>query len=190
MGDKTTASFRNGIPVAQRWLMSSDVIREELASLRGEMMKAAAPWAHCPADAEDLVQGALVRALEKGDKLRHENVGAWVRTILRHMAVDGWRRQRRQVPLSDRMSDQMEAPVPETRPWWESVATENVLAALPACSAPCRRVYELHVQGLPPVVIAGRLGIAPTTVATRLFRARAQLRRILEGQAERGELAC
>jgi RNA polymerase sigma-70 factor (ECF subfamily) len=162
-------------------LMESQRVEQRLASLRGEMMKVAMCWVQRPADADDLVQAALMRALEKADRIPLDNLAAWLRTILKHLAIDGWRRQRHEVALDERLSGLLEAPVSEARPWWYELGIEDVRTALPHCRETYRRVYEMYLfDGLAPDAIARQLGIAVGTVATRLFRARAQLRQILQ----------
>jgi len=160
--------------------METERIEDQLASLRGELIKAAMVWVQHPADADDLVQGAFVRALEKRDQIPRENLSAWLRTILKHLMIDAWRRQRHELPFDERLAGALESPAPCAWPWWLELSVEDVRAALPHCREVHRRVYEMQViEGLRPETIAQRLGIAPGTVATRLFRARAEIRQIL-----------
>jgi DNA-directed RNA polymerase specialized sigma24 family protein len=95
--------------------------REDMAVLRGQLMASAAPWANCRADAEDLVQGALMRALEQGRGLGGDNVRGWLTTILRNLAIDTWRKESRKVPLSEYIEDRITVPVVEPPVAWASL---------------------------------------------------------------------
>jgi len=154
---------------------------DQLARLHSDLMRSAAGWTRCHADAEDLVQGALTRALEKPRPLDQSKIVVWIRVIMNHLAIDFWRREARTVPFDPSLIEAKEAPASEPLASWRRVDVEHVRDALRLCRSPYRETYELHlVQGLSQPEIAQRLDIPPATVSTRLHRARRELRQILE----------
>ena len=121
-----------------------------------------------PQEAEDAVQDAFVRFLEKApDHL--ENPSAWLTRVL----VNGCRSRlrlawRRVGPLPDTLP----APGPE-----EGQELEELYSLPPED----RAVIHLHYyEGYSTAELAKMLGCRPGTVRSRLFRARERLRKLLE----------
>ena len=141
------------------------------------------------ADADDLVQLAMVKALEfRGRMWRNTNLKAWLRTVMHHQVIDDSRRARRRVPwvqqLDQLPAPNVRAPDQEAEVVWEALSSDDVKQALARCPAPLRLPFELQqFQGLSLEEIAGILAIPRATVATRLFRVRARLRRMLTASA-------
>jgi RNA polymerase sigma-70 factor, ECF subfamily len=131
-----------------------------------------------PADADDLVQETLLRALKAAPSLRHEEkIEAWLYQIARN-AVAEYRRQRARLsPLDD---------IPEHLPDTPSQEDAALLctclkALLPLLHPPYAELIEaVDLEGEPPSVAAGRLGLTPGNLKVRLHRARRQLRARLE----------
>ena len=121
-----------------------------------------------PQEAEDAVQDAFVRYLEKAPE-ELDNPGAWLMRVL----VNGCKSRLRLVwrrvgPLPDTLP----APGPEER---------EVLAELFDLPPEDRAVIHLHYyEGYSTVEIAQMLGCRPGTVRSRLSRARDKLRKQLE----------
>jgi len=130
------------------------------------------------ADADDLVQDTLERAIARQDRYREgSNLRSWTFTLMHNLHIDGCRRARRQRHLADFEEDR------------SSLATRE----------PPRQLWALHLKdfsecfrhlrsdeqdvlllvglkGLPYEEAARQLGIALGTVKSRLFRARVHLR--------------
>lgn len=124
-------------------------------------------------EAQDAVQDAFLRYLEKAPE-RLEDPGAWLMRVLVNRCRDICRRSRRRgtVPLLQ----ELPVPGPEERQELEE------LYALPP---PDRAVIHLrYCEGRSTAEIARILGVREGTVRSRLTRARARLRRLLE-DAER-----
>jgi RNA polymerase sigma-70 factor (ECF subfamily) len=135
-------------------------------------------------DADDLVQDTLERALRAVDRFdEHSNVQAWLRTIMYHVAVDRSRqraRRRTECHIQDLPTEPEEPP-----PAWSAISVEQVRAAAERLSAPLRVAYRLHVEeNLSYEQMSVRMAVPLGTVATRLYRARLQLRRLLEQDLE------
>ncbi len=137
------------------------------------------------ADACDLVQDALERALRSFDRFTPgTNARAWLFTIVRHTFLNRCR-DRHDERRADCIDDvQIAAPGPTERPTWDAVSTEQLEDAIENLSDDFGRVYRMHaIDALSYQEIAGRLGIPTNTVGTRLARARLKLRSMLEGAA-------
>lgn len=125
------------------------------------------------ADAEDLVQDCVVRAMARERGWRGENLRAWLFAILtnRHRNLRrGARRAPPTRPLDE--ADGVAAPMPEPDPL-ERDRLDAALQALP----PERRAVLLLVvlEQLSYAEAAAVLGIPLGTVMSRLSRARRQL---------------
>jgi len=129
--------------------------------------------------ADDSAQEALVRAfgsLDRFDETRP--FGPWLKQITVHRAIDHLRARKRLDPLPEdafhawSVGDSAED---DLRLW----AVTDAVAALPDGR---RLVVVLHYWlDLPLEEIAGVLGLPFGTVASRLARAKAELRAVLEG---------
>ena len=123
-----------------------------------------------PQEAEDAVQDAFLKLLEKGPE-KLERPDAWLMRVLvngcRSRLRLGWRRV---------------GPLPDTLPDLREEEREELeeLYALPPAD---RAVIHLHYyQGYSTGEIAQLLGQRPGTVRSRLARARSRLKRLLEGE--------
>jgi RNA polymerase sigma-70 factor (ECF subfamily) len=134
------------------------------------------------ADAEDLVQDTLERALRaRGRYDEQGNRFGWLATILRNRFRDGYRASRRRAVPCDGI-DQLAMPEPVEPSAWERVTDAQLDGALAQLEPGFRNVYELYARGFAYAEIARELGISINTVGTRLLRARAKLKTILDAR--------
>lgn len=150
------------------------------------MLRVAMSLTRDPADAEDLVQDALVRAFGALDRFDGRHPRAWLLTILRRTHLNRVRK-RRAVLLSDgddaaRALEEMGPRVPSSEEVAMSVAFEPAVArALRALPADYFAVVDLvDLQGLSYAQAAEHLGIPRGTVMSRLHRARQRIRKSLD----------
>lgn len=141
---------------------------------------------HGVADAEDLVQDTLERALEHLEQLRgwsHDTRRAWLCTTLQRRFLDLYRRQRTEALEAPHL-ELVRAPVlvREPRAWrpWEHISEEELRHAVTALRLPLRTAFELHREGLRYKAIAERLGTTPGTVGFWLHQARRELKARLQ----------
>jgi RNA polymerase sigma-70 factor (ECF subfamily) len=153
----------------------------DLGSLRPMLVKMARRFAD-RIDAEDLVQEAFARALERRGALRPgTDFKVWMKPVIRNLAIDEGRKRKRFRPLEEVRAPGVSAPVPAADPAWTAFDADDVRRALAHCPDELRTTFELHYwQLLPLDAIATQLGVARATIGTRLFRARAYVRRTLE----------
>jgi RNA polymerase sigma-70 factor (ECF subfamily) len=134
-------------------------------------------------DAEDLVQSTLERLWAlRGAALPVHALALLAQTIVRRLAIDRarkaarWQLIERPVAMEVAPTELAAAGSGEAEARG-SISPAELSAALERCAPLDRQAFELHyVHGLRYTDIASRLGIAMGTVATRLHRARAQLR--------------
>ncbi|CAM3340791.1 RNA polymerase sigma factor [Mycolicibacterium frederiksbergense] len=145
------------------------------------------------ADAEDLVQETILRAYLRFDTFQAgSNVRAWLRKIMFNLMIDTHRTTKRRPPedligcMSSEAADFIDRFRPEVRS-----AEDHVIDALSGDVAKAVRalpddlrltVYYADVLGYRNTEIAEMMAIPTGTVASRLYRARKQLRGELESQ--------
>lgn len=132
---------------------------------------------HDPAEAEDLVQESLTRALtyaRKGKTIK--NPRAYLFAILKNVLADKWSRKRRSismVPLDDDTDVIVEAPNQIARIQWNELV--EAIGKLPEGQ---RQVITLvGLEGVPYQSAAEIMDIPIGTVMSRLNRGREALRR-------------
>lgn len=130
-------------------------------------------------EAEDVVQEAMVRALEVGPR-QPEALPGWLRTVTRNLAFKRLRTRARvrhreeDVAHSERLPSAADLVERET-------SLQGVVAAVLDLPEHYRRVVLMrYFEGLPPRKIAAQLGEQVTTVRTRLHRALKLLREKLD----------
>ena len=142
----------------------------------------------CRADAEDVAQESLVRAL--GRLERHApglSFSGWLFTIVRRTCLNHLRAARRRSAREAAHGVRL-ATAPHEEPWAVAAAQEETerLWAVAARALPERQFTALWlrtVEDLPVADIARVLGRPPATVKVLLFRGRQRLAAILEPPA-------
>jgi RNA polymerase sigma-70 factor (ECF subfamily) len=132
-----------------------------------------------PALAEELLQSAYVRTLEKGGELREgEGAVAWFYRLLRNALVDHYRRNAAEGRALEREArEASEAVEPELEQAICACIHELLPALKPEYAALVRQV-DLEGRSVPDV--AREAGITPNNAGVRLHRARQALKRQLE----------
>jgi RNA polymerase sigma-70 factor (ECF subfamily) len=152
-------------------------VREHKVSLRALALR----LCRNSADADDLVQDTLERALRRFDLLKPgSNVRSWLLMVLHHRFIDLCRLRARH-PSATSLDGHDATALTEDAAPWDSITEEDVQAAVARLPDDLRDAYELRIHELRSYEEIGRiLGIATMTVGTRLMRARRRLRELLE----------
>lgn len=134
------------------------------------------------ADAEDLVQEALARALSRADKFRPgTNLRAWLFTILHNVHVNQVRQKVSrpdEVPVED-VEYRLASPARQE----ERIELRDMSRALDALPLEQRQVLLLvALEGLKYDEVAEALGVPIGTVMSRLSRGREAVRARLAGE--------
>jgi RNA polymerase sigma-70 factor (ECF subfamily) len=160
----------------------------DLSELRAVVLRTALVLTRNRADAEDLVQTAFIRALDRSESLDADtNWPAWMKTVIRNLAVDLARRNQRW-----RLTELVESTQPGPASAesisdgaWSAVTPEQLSAAVDSIDAHYQTVYRMHHhEGASYAQMAEQLQIPVRTVGTRLHRARGRIRdRLLKTMA-------
>jgi RNA polymerase sigma factor (sigma-70 family) len=125
--------------------------------------------------AEEIVQDAFVRSLDRGDEIRDSAIG-WFYGVLRNAVVD---RQRRQA-VADRRLAELSAELAS------SERAEELDAVVCRCVGELARTLKpeyadvlqrVEIDGVPVKDYADAAGISASNAGVRIFRAREALRR-------------
>jgi RNA polymerase sigma-70 factor (ECF subfamily) len=133
------------------------------------------------ADAEEILQAAFVKSMEKSDSLRDsETVVAWFYRLLRNAAVDHYRHkdaERRALKRLAGMSPDAETPEPD----FENAVCQCVNDLLPTLKDDYSTlVTRVDLEGASIAEVAAELGMTPNNTRVKLHRARTALRKQLE----------
>lgn len=152
-----------------------------LVRLLPELRRRARYLAGKSVEIHDLVQETCRRALDAERRfLPGSDLRAWLFCIMRNIHRDRLRSSGREILIGGGWENVCQPPR-ESRPVWLDTSDEDLSSALVTLTAIHQEVFQLHaVEGLRYSEIARRLGIPVNTVATRLRRARIQIRRALE----------
>jgi RNA polymerase sigma-70 factor (ECF subfamily) len=132
--------------------------------------------------AEEVLQAAFVKGVEKGDGLREEESAvAWFYRLLRNALVDAHRRQLRERRLLEAQAAEPPSSTEDVEGLEQTVCscvTELAGTLKPEYAAALRRV---ELEGASLSTFAQEAGITPGNAAVRLHRARQALgRRLIE----------
>lgn len=137
------------------------------------------------AEAEDLVQDALIRAYRGIGGFDGRHPRAWLLTILRNTHINRNRRRRPELLRDpDAATDRMISAASDER---TDAGVDNeidveIIRALDSLDEPFRRVVELvDIDGLSYAEAAEVLDVPVGTVMSRLHRARSRIRDRLDG---------
>jgi RNA polymerase sigma-70 factor (ECF subfamily) len=179
----TTTSLSNPIP-------TTDSFARDLIAIRPELRARALRLTRDEAQAEDLVQDAIERALRFREQFQPgTNLKSWAQTIVFSLFVTGWRRRRRE---RDAVKSLAIDPCS-----WTAREAETTDAQMKDLSPKVRRALEELPRSFRDVVLmvdvdersyrdaADALGVPIGTVMSRLHRARKALAATLsEEQAQ------
>lgn len=154
-----------------------DAFGEELLGQLPHLRNYALSLTQDPAEASDLVQDCVLKALEKRHQYTEDTfMRRWLFTILRNRYLDQWRQRSRrgpQVPVEDCPQASLSRPASQDD-WMELRSCQQQLGRLGACD---RAILLLSVfTPLSHKEIAAALDVAEGTIRSRLSRTRAQLR--------------
>lgn len=151
---------------------------ESLAEERGRYVAFVQKHVGSRALAEDIVQQAFVKGLERGGEIRREeSVVAWFYRMLRNAVIDHFRRSEvseRALEAWAHELDRHESPGAET----EAEICQCILAGLHQLKPEYRQALEVaDMQSRPLAELAEEAGITESNAAVRVHRARNALRK-------------
>jgi RNA polymerase sigma factor (sigma-70 family) len=130
------------------------------------------------AAAEDILQQAFVRGLERAEGVPEDSVVAWFYRVLRNAVVDHFRRRGASARALEAVAAELDAeegtPSPDTRDAICQCVRRVAATLKPEYAAALQRV---EVDGLAVQAFAAEAGITANNAAVRVHRAREALRR-------------
>lgn len=166
-----------------KWFQSQAQRRlaAEVEGSRARLYRMAYAWCHDHALADDLVQEALARGLDRIGQLRDDaKVGGWLFSILNRCWLDHLRARREEVSDEELAGLPAESPGPDGHAERRETVRRirNAVATLPLGQ---RQVVTLvDLEELSYAEVAEILAVPIGTVMSRLCRARQALRELLE----------
>jgi len=127
------------------------------------------------ADADDLVQKALLRAFEKQDLFKGGNLTGWIVTIMKNLHIDEIRK------LKDKTFVDIEDEVIATVGDHADLEVNDTRSALQKLGDKCQEILSLIAEEYKYSEIAEQLELPQGTVMSRLLRCRKQLYQELYG---------
>ncbi|MCE9673288.1 sigma-70 family RNA polymerase sigma factor [Myxococcus stipitatus] len=149
---------------------------EELVAQRRRFLAFLAPRVGSPEEAEEVLQLALVRGLEKGGGLRdEESAVAWFYRLLRNVLVDRHRRAAREERALEVEAADAPRSTEDVGAWESSVCA--CVAGLAGTLKPeyAAILQAVDLKGTPVAAFARQEGLTANNAAVRLHRARQAL---------------
>lgn len=137
------------------------------------------------AEAEDLLQQSLLKALERGGDLRRgESAVSWFYRILRHAVADHYRGRASELRRAERLLGDLRASGDDRTPppaEWDTAVCACFRGLLPALKPRyAELIRRIELEGESKVAVARELKMKVATMDVVLHRARASLRQRLE----------
>lgn len=156
-------------------------LETELIAMLPSLERRAFRWCRDSAEAQDLAQDTVVRALGKKPTFDSQgHLRAWLYTVLRNLFISRRRRDQSWQRASGELS-LAAARAPEPAAAFLTPSVERALHSLPEAFASVVRLVDLEDYSYADA--ASTLGVPVGTVMSRLFRARQRLARELPGHA-------
>lgn len=149
---------------------------------RGRLYRMAFAWSHNSAVADDVVQEAMIKALNSIDKVKNiEALDGWLFRILSNCFIDYCRKQRDEVELNETILVAQDTPETVHHQNEMLAAVRSAIANLPFKH---RQVLTLiDIESFSYAEVAEIIDVPLGTIMSRLNRARQSLRQTLGEQA-------
>ena len=165
--------------------MTTSELSAEIARLQPTLKSFTHRFTYNKEESRDLVQDTLLRALTYRDKFRKDtNLKGWLFTIMRNTYINNYRKVQREKPSHDTSKDLYYLNVEDehtfNRPQ-ESVEFKEIWRNVNSVKDDLLIPFKMHLTGYKYDEIASRLGIPIGTVKNRIFHARKEIQKKLEG---------
>jgi len=152
------------------------LITDHYASIYGMILS----WVRNPEDAKDLTQDVFISAYLDLPSLRdHKQFYSWLRQIARHRCQNWKRKQIDLIPLNNDLISK-EPSVDDVLIQRENLA--EVMSAIDELPESEKSLFkERYLDGISYDELSAKHGVSTETLATRLFRTRCKLKKMLSG---------
>jgi len=157
----------------------------QIAALRSTLQALTRRFTNNIEESHDLVQDTLLRALMYQDKFRENtNLKGWLFTIMRNTFINGYRKNQRARTSADTTKDLYYLNVEEehtfNRPQ-ESLEFKEIWRNMNTIREELLIPFRMHTTGYKYEEIAKHLSIPIGTVKNRIFHARKEIQKRLQG---------
>lgn len=136
-------------------------------------------------ESQDLVQDTLTRALTYHDRFRTDtNLQGWLFTLMRNIYINNYRKLLREKPLRDQRRELQFLNVEDHHTFFrpqENFEYEEIWRNVSEIPEDLQVPFKMHTTGYKYEEIAEHLGIPLGTVKNRIFQARKEIQKKLEG---------
>ena len=165
--------------------MTAIEFTSQLASLRATLQTFTGRFTHDRDESLDLVQDTMLKALLYRDKFRTDtNLKGWLFTIMRNTFINNYRRNRRSRSANDFTNDHSILNLADeytfNRPQ-ESMEFKEIWRNVNALRDELIIPFKMHTSGYKYHEIAKHLNIPIGTVKNRIFHARQEIQKKLQG---------
>jgi RNA polymerase sigma-70 factor (ECF subfamily) len=136
-------------------------------------------------ESRDLVQDTMLKALIYRDRFReNNNLKGWLFTIMRNTFINNYRRNRKKIKLTDQSKDVLFLNTEEDHTFnkpHESMEFKEIWNNVNNLRGELLTPFKLYTSGYKYHEIAKQLGIPIGTVKNRIFHARKEIQKNLQG---------
>jgi len=165
--------------------MTTIEFSHQIASLRGLLKVFTRKFTSDKDESHDLVQDTLVKALIYRDKFRENtNLKGWLFTIMRNTFINNYRKNRRTRKVSDQAKEFIFHSTEDEHTFskpHESLEYSHIWNNVNDLREELRAPFEMNCTGYKYQEIADHLGIPLGTVKNRIFHARKEIQKKLDG---------
>ncbi len=144
---------------------------ENLKNIYPELQQTARKWSNYhPADADDLIQKTLLKALEKQHLYKEEGtLIGWVVTIMKNIHFDSSRKMKGKTHVE--FEDEQHSAIPNDK----QIEVDNTLSAIQKLGEKCQAILNLIAEEYKYAEISKKLSLPMGTVMSQLARCRTKL---------------
>lgn len=163
--------------------MTQTILQKNLLAIQQNLLNFAYMLTSNRDDAYDLLQDTTLKVLDNQDKfVDNVNFKGWVFTIMRNIFINNYRRQARNIVMSDNTDEQIYLNMPQNSGIENpegSLAAREISKIINSFNDDYRVPFVMHVRGYKYTEIAKATGLPLGTVKSRIFFARQRLQKAL-----------
>lgn len=164
-------------------MSAKEAFKRRLLGLQGNLLSFAYQLTTNREQAEDLLQGTTLKALDNEDKyVDNVNFKGWIFTIMRNIFINNYRQTVRKATVIDQTEDLYHLNVSQDSGIDSpdgSIAVKEISQAINSFSDEYRVPFSMHVAGYKYQEIAEKMNLPLGTVKSRIFFARQRLQTML-----------
>jgi RNA polymerase sigma-70 factor (ECF subfamily) len=165
--------------------MTAIQFQEKILSIQKNMFSFAMMLTANRYDAEDLLQETTLRVLDNKEKyVDNVNFKGWVLTIMRNIFINNYRKELRSQVVVDQTGDLRYLNVSENSKWdnpEETMTIKEIRFTINSLNDDLKIPFTLYLDGYKYNEISDKLALPLGTVKSRIFFARRELQRNLNG---------